>query len=159
MLIITTLAQAAPLPAPLRLPLMSAEVRAGFPSPAESHIESTLDLNELLIQHKAATFFCRVSGHSMRDAGIHDRDLIVIDRSLEPRNGDIVVAAVEGELTVKYFRRNANGIVLEAANAQFKPIHIRDGEELIVWGVVVGVVRSLVLGPYPVAKCPAYSVA
>jgi DNA polymerase V len=125
----------------LPLSLMSSEVRAGFPSPADDFAESSLDLNELMIQHKEATFFCRVKGRSMEGAGIFEGDLLVIDRAITPRSGCIVVAAVDGELTVKRFMQRNGQVQLEAASAKFPPITFHDGQELQVWGVVTGSVR------------------
>ncbi len=125
----------------LPLSLMSSEVRAGFPSPADDFAESSLDLNELMIQHKEATFFCRVKGRSMEGAGIFEGDLLVIDRAITPRSGCIVVAAVDGELTVKRFMQRNGQVQLEAASPKFPPITFHDGQELQVWGVVTGSVR------------------
>ena len=125
----------------LPLSLMSSEVRAGFPSPADDYAESSLDLNELMIQHKEATFFCRVKGRSMEGAGIFEGDLLVIDRAITPRSGCIVVAAVDGELTVKRFIRRNGQILLEAASPKFAPITFNEGQELQIWGVVTGSVR------------------
>jgi len=125
----------------LPLSLMSSEVRAGFPSPADDFAESSLDLNELMIQHKEATFFCRVKGRSMEGAGIFEGDLLVIDRAITPRSGCIVVAAVDGELTVKRFMQRNGQVQLEAASPKFPPITFHDGQELQGWGVVTGSVR------------------
>jgi DNA polymerase V len=123
------------------LPLMSSAVHAGFPSPADDYAEAALDLNELLIAHKEATFFCRVKGRSMEDAGIFDGDLLIVDRALTPRSGCIVVAAVDGELTVKRFIKRAGRVMLEAASPQFPLLTFDEGQELQVWGVVTGSVR------------------
>ena len=125
----------------LPLSLMSSEVRAGFPSPADDYAESSLDLNELMIRHKEATFFCRVKGRSMEDAGIFEGDLLIIDRAVTPRSGCIVVAAVDGELTVKRFIRRNGQVLLEAASPKFAPITFSEGQELQIWGVVTGSVR------------------
>ncbi len=121
--------------------LMSSEVRAGFPSPADDYAEAALDLNELMIQHKEATFFCRVKGRSMEGAGIFEGDLLVIDRAIRPRSGCIVVAAVDGELTVKRFLQRNGQVLLEAASPKFATITLNEGQELQVWGVVTGSVR------------------
>ncbi len=91
----------APEPTPLSLPLFDGSVPAGFPSPAEDYAEGKLDLNEYLVEHEAATFYVRVKGHSMSGAGILDGDIIAVDRALEPRHGDIVLAVIDNELTVK----------------------------------------------------------
>ena len=125
----------------LPLSLMSSEVRAGFPSPADDYAESSLDLNELMIRHKEATFFCRVKGRSMEGAGIFEGDLLVIDRAVTPRSGCIVFAAVDGELTVKRFIRRNGQVLLEAASPKFAPITFSEGQELQIWGVVTGSIR------------------
>lgn len=118
-------------------------VVAGFPSPAEQYVEPQLDLNELLIKRPAATFFLRVEGDSMIGAGIHDRDLLVVDRSLRPASGDIVVASIDGEFTVKYFCKDAEGVRLEPANPDFPVFRLRIGQRLDYFGKVIGVVRKL----------------
>jgi DNA polymerase V len=126
-----------------RLPLYQCAVAAGFPSPAESEMERALDLNELLIKRPAATFFVRVAGSSMIKAGIHHNDILVVDRSLEPANGKIVIAAVNGELTVKRLRIERMKVQLVAENDAFAPIDITEGMELHIWGVVTSVIHSV----------------
>lgn len=118
-------------------------VVAGFPSPAEQYVEPKLDLNEYLVKREEATFFVRVAGDSMIGAGILDGDLLAVDRSLRPANGDIVIAAVDGEFTVKLFRRDRNGVRLEPENPSFPTITLRAGQELDYFGKVIGVVRKL----------------
>jgi DNA polymerase V len=125
-------------------PLMESCVMAEFPSPAEQYVEQTLDLNELLVKHPAGTFFVRVSGDSMVQAGIFPGDILVVDRTLDATNGSIVIAAVDGEFTVKYMRYTGEGIVLEAANPDYKPITFPDGSELQIFGVVTACVRQFV---------------
>ncbi len=125
------------------LPLFQNPVTAGFPSPAEDEIEKKLDLNELLIKHPTATFFLRVSGASMVKAGIHDNDILIVDRSLEPAHGKIVVAAVNGELTVKRLHLEKNKVFLMAENDVYRPIEITEGIELHIWGVVTSVIHAL----------------
>ena len=134
-----------PSPHPRRLPrpLLLSRVPAGFPSPAEDYIEGALDLNEHLVAHREATFFVRVQGHSMTGAGIHDGDLLVVDRALEAGHGDIVVAVVDGELTVKRLWRRGARVRLLAENPAFAPIELKDGQELAVWGVVTSIVRRM----------------
>ena len=142
-------------------------VVAGFPSPAEQYLEPPLDLNELLVKRPAATFFVRVEGDSMIGAGIRDKDLLVVDRSLTPANGDIIIAAVDGEFTVKTLRVLANrergmgnrergignrekGIgngggvryVLEPANPNYPRIEIKKGNQLDCFGVVTSVIHQ-----------------
>lgn len=116
---------------------------AGFPSPAEDFVEATLDLNEYLVRHPAATFFVRVVGDSMRDAGIHSGDLLVVDRAVDPTPGRIVVAAVAGELTVKRLVERAGSLLLMPANPDFEPLDVTEDESFTVWGVVTAVVRTL----------------
>lgn len=141
-------AHAFPIPAPENLclegiPLFISKVAAGFPSPAADHLESTLDLNSYLIRHRAASFFFTVSGRSMEQAGILDGDKIAVDRSVSPRHGHIVLALIDNEFTVKRLY-SQNGIVeLHAENPDFAPIRLDEGQQLTVWGVVVGVVRRL----------------
>jgi DNA polymerase V len=125
----------------LNLPLFSARVQAGFPSPADDHLERSIDLNEELIQHPAATFFVRVKGESMQDAGIQSGDILVVDRSLAPTDRKIVVAMIDGEFTVKRFRNQDGRIFLEAANDQFPKIEVSGDQELVVWGVVSFVIH------------------
>ena len=136
---------AAPSPPPAFAPLMSSSVVAGFPSPAEQYIERALDLNELLVARPAATYFVRADGDSMSGAGIRSGDLLVVDRSLEPEDGSVVIACVDGEFTVKTLRRDpSGGVRLEAANPAYPPIRFSGEMELRVFGVVTAVVRRLV---------------
>ncbi len=128
---------------PLHRPLFASRVPAGFPSPAEDYVEARLDLNEYLVEHEAATFYVRVKGHSMTGAGILDGDIIAVDRALEAQHGDIVLAVIDGELTVKELFRQEARIRLLPHHPEFAPIEIRDGQELTIWGVVKGVVRKL----------------
>lgn len=126
-----------------QIPLYSSKVQAGFPSPADDFIEGQLNLNEHLIKHPAATFFVRVSGDSMTGAGIHDGDILVVDRSLNPAAGKIVVAAVDGMLTVKRFENRGGKARLLPENPDFKPIEITEFSDVIIWGVVTSVVHEL----------------
>jgi DNA polymerase V len=128
---------------PLKLPLFSAKIPAGFPSPADDHIEAELDLNEYLIEHPSTTFFVRAKGDSMQEAGIFDKDLLIVDRSLTPKNNDIVIAAVCGELTVKRLVVKLGKPFLYPANPRYKPIPIKEGSELYVWGVVVHAIHRI----------------
>jgi len=129
-------------PASLSLPLYGSRIAAGFPSPADDHLEDALDLNEHLIQHPAATFFVRVRGDSMTGVGIHDGDLLVVDRALEPKSGAIVVAVIDGELTVKRLRIDDGRVWLMPENPAYPPLEIKEGSELVIWGVVAHSVRS-----------------
>jgi DNA polymerase V len=126
-----------------RLPFYQHTISAGFPSPADDHIEDKLDLNELLIKRPSATFFLRVSGSSMINAGIHHNDILVVDRSLEPSHGKIVIACVNGELTVKRLRCEGKKIQLVAENNSYSPIDITENMDLRFWGVVTSVIHPL----------------
>lgn len=129
-------------PSPLALPLFSHKVAAGFPSPADDYVEATLDLNAYLVQHQEATFFVRVKGHSMTGAGIFDGDLLVVDRSIEPVAGKIIIAVIDGELTVKRLAFEGGRPVLKPQNPHFKDIVLQDAQELLCWGVVTSTIRK-----------------
>jgi len=109
---------------PLALPYFEGRVPAGFPSPAEDYLEVPLDLAEYLVENKAATFMMRVTGDSMTEAGIQDGDLLVVDRSIKPVTGSIIVVAVNGEYTVKRLRRGADCVWLDPANPRFQPVRV-----------------------------------
>ena len=126
----------------LRIPLASASVQAGFPSPAEDHMENSLDLNEHLVSNPVATFFVRVQGNSMQGAGIQNGDTLIVDRSVTPRNGQIVIAMLDGDFTVKRLHKRGKRFFLEAENAEFPPIEITESQELTVWGVVTFVIHQ-----------------
>ena len=125
-------------------PCVAGDVVAGFPSPAAQYQEDPLDLNELLVARPAATYFVRAAGDSMVGAGIQDGDLLVVDRSLEPEDGSTVIACVDGEFTVKTYRRDKSGVRLEAANPAYPPTRFAGEMELRVFGVVTAVVHRLV---------------
>ncbi|MBF0588600.1 MAG: translesion error-prone DNA polymerase V autoproteolytic subunit [Magnetococcales bacterium] len=114
-------------------------VCVGFPSPAEDYTEERLDLNRYLVRNPAATFFVRVDGHDMTGVGIHDGDILVVDRSIDPADGMIVIAVVEGSLTVKRFRRRGRALWLEAAH---RDIPINEGDTLSIWGVATSVIHA-----------------
>lgn len=118
-------------------------VSAGFPSPAQDHAVKRIDLNEVLIRHPLATYFVTVSGPSMRDAGIDDGDRLVVDRAVRPRHGDVVVAIVNGELTVKRLYNRAGVVKLVAANPTYPEIRLRDGSEMEIWGVATYCIKAL----------------
>ncbi len=126
----------------LPIPLFMERVSAGFPSPAQDYIEQTLDLNELCIKHPAATFFVRVEGDSMQDAGIYPNDILIVDRSVSAEHGDIVIAGVHGELTVKELELKPK-IRLIPRNKSYQPIEIPEGCDLDIFGVVTNVIRSM----------------
>lgn len=123
------------------LPLFFEGVAAGFPSPAEDYIEKQLDLNDL-IEHPNATFYVRVEGNSMRGAGIHSGDILVVDRSLEAKDGKIVVALLDGEFTVKRIKVTPQGISLVAENPRYPSIPITSDSDFQVWGVVTYVIHK-----------------
>ncbi|MBU0663626.1 MAG: translesion error-prone DNA polymerase V autoproteolytic subunit [Proteobacteria bacterium] len=123
-------------------PLFSCGVSAGFPSPADDHIDRKLDLNELLIQNPAATFFVRVAGDSMTDAGINHGDILVVDRSLQAGHGKIVIAIIHGELTVKRLMGGDSSWQLVAANAAYPAVKISEEAGCEVWGVVTSVIHQ-----------------
>jgi len=124
-------------------PLFGHRIPAGFPSPADDYVEDRLDLNEYLIHHKEATFFLRVQGHSMIGAGIHDGDLLIVDRSLSADDGKIVIAVLEGELTVKRLSLKDGKVALVAENPDFPPIQLKEGQEITIWGVVTNVIHKV----------------
>ena len=124
-------------------PLFLSKVPAGFPSPADDYLEGKLDLNEHLIKHKAATFFVRVMGDSMLGAGIHDGDLLIVDRSLEAQDKSVVVAVVNGEFTVKRIKKEHGRVWLMPENKDFHPMEMQEGSELEIWGVVTSVIHKL----------------
>ena len=126
------------------LPLFAATVQAGFPSPADDYLEGALDLNEHLIRRPAASFRLRVTGDSMSGAGIHSSDLFIVGRSRQPGDVDIVIAVIDGELTVKRLYRRRGRIRLLAENPRYRPIDIGAEQDLHVWGVVIHAVHSFV---------------
>ena len=124
---------------------LAPSIRAGFPSPAEDYLNETLDFNRDLIRNPEATFYGRVEGDSMIEVGICDGDIAVIDRSLEPHDGDIVVGYVNNEFTIKYLdlsHRKEGYIELRPANKDFNPIRISEDDEFEVWGVVVWTIKN-----------------
>ncbi len=131
------------LSSPLRLPLFMTPVPAGDPSSGDDHVERYLDISRHLIRNPVATFLVRVTGDSMIGAGIRSGDILVVDRSIEPADGKIVIAVVEGRLTVKRLRIEGEKAVLVPENPDYAEVEIGDGSDVVIWGVVTGVVRSL----------------
>lgn len=131
-------------PPPTPLPFYLNRISAGFPSPADDYVEERIDLNEQLIRNKAATFFLRVQGDSMLGSGIHPGDRLVVDRSLQPKNGDIVIAVLDGELTVKRLVLLPNGgVELHPENLVYPVIRPEEFQQLDIWGVVTNVIHPL----------------
>ena len=135
--------QADPQAESLLLPLFQSVVPAGFPSPADDYLDKKLDLNEYLVKHPAATFFVRVSGDSMIDAGIHNGDILIVDRSLPALDGRIIIAILDGELTVKRLRKKGHQVTLVPENELYEPIEINEFNDFEVWGVVTNVIHKV----------------
>ena len=123
------------------LPMVEGKIPAGFPSPADDFATKRHDLNELLISHPLATFFWQVSGDSMREAGIFDSDILVVNRALRPAHRSIVVAQVDGEFTVKFLHKRADRVKLVPANPTFPEIIFKEGQQLIICGVVTSSIK------------------
>ena len=123
--------------------LINAGISAGFPSPAGDFKQERISLDKELIKNKEATFFARVSGESMINAGLEDGDLIVIDRSLEPTNNKIAVCFIDGEFTVKRLQVKKNKIWLKPENTNYQAIEVKEDNELIIWGIVTNVIKKL----------------
>ena len=126
----------------LELPYIDQGVSAGFPSPALDFVDLTIDLNKHLIKHPSATFYGRVKGHSLKNAGINDGDLLIIDKSLEPTNGKIAVCYIDGEFTAKRINITKNELWLMPENEEYKPIKIDENNNFMVWGIVTHVIKS-----------------
>lgn len=126
----------------LELPLVTDGISAGFPSPALDFVDVSIDLNKHLIKHPSATFYGRVKGHSLKNAGINDGDLLIIDRSLEPANGKIAVCYIDGEFTAKRIKINKKEVWLMPENEDYQPIKVTEENNFIVWGIVTHVIKS-----------------
>jgi DNA polymerase V len=124
-------------------PLIGMKIPAGFPSPAQDYIEDTLDLNEYLINHPASTYFVRVEGNSMINAGIFPDDLLIVDRSIEPVHNRIVIALLDGELTVKRLKIISGRYFLAPENDDYKSIEVEEWMDMLVWGVVTYVIHKV----------------
>ena len=127
----------------VRLPFYQSPAACGFPSPAADYLEGRLSLDQLLIEHPAATFFARAQGYSMTGAGIHDGDLLIIDRALTPQSGDIIIALLDGELLVKRLVLCNGGIELHSEHEDYPELRLSEYQQLDVWGVVTQVIHSL----------------
>ena len=128
--------------APVWVNALPCRVAAGFPSPAEDHMVQRLDLMAHLIKHPQATFLLRVRGESMRDAGIFDGDVVLVDKAITPRSGQVVIAVVDGEFVCKTLWQRAGRMKLKAANVTFPDINPRDGQTVEIWGVVVAAIKQ-----------------
>ena len=126
-----------------KVPLVEG-IQAGFPSPAEDYTEPTLDLNRYVIKNPASTFYARIAGDSMIGADIHDGDIVVIDKSLEPKDGNIAVCFIDGEFTLKQIKVEKEKLLLMPANPQFHPIEITEDNHFVVWGIVTYVIKNMV---------------
>lgn len=124
----------------MHIPFFTA-VTAGFPSPADDYIEQRIDLNKELIRHPSATFFIRVQGESMQDAGILSGDILIVDRAIPPKSGNIIIARLEESFTVKYFLQKQGHTFLKAANPRYKTIEIFPDDEFEIWGTVTYIIH------------------
>lgn len=126
----------------LELPMVSEGISAGFPSPAMDFTDLSIDLNKHLIKHPSSTFYGRVKGESMKDEGIHDGDLLVIDKSIRPADGKIAVCYLDGEFTIKRIRIDKDIIWLMPANDNYTPIKVTPDNDFLIWGIVTHVIKS-----------------
>ena len=126
-----------------KIPLLSDSVSAGFPSPADDYIEENIDLNEYLIVNPFSTFFLRVKGHSMINSGIKDQDLIIVDKSIIPKPGNIVIAMIDGEFTVKRLAKKNDRLYLKAENSNYPDCNLYNHNDVQIWGVVIYSIHSL----------------
>jgi DNA polymerase V len=127
----------------IRTPYIKEGVSAGFPSPAADFMEETIDLNKELSENPLATFYIRVKGNSMIDAGINDKDVLVVDRSLEPQNNKIAICFIDGEFTVKRIQVEKDCLYLMPENSEYKPIKVTEENQLIIWGMVTYVIKKV----------------
>lgn len=126
----------------LPLPLIEGGISAGFPSPAQDYIDLKIDLNKELIANPSSTFYGRVKGSSMKDAGILDGDILVIDKSLEPQDGDTAVCFIDGEFTLKYIKIEKDAVYLVPANSEFQPLKVTEENNFCIWGVVTYSIKN-----------------
>ncbi len=117
---------------------------AGFPSPAEDYMEMVLDLNKLLIHNPSSTFFGKVVGNSLQEAEVYEGDILIIDKSLTPANGNITVCFIDGDFTLKFFERKADYVLLKPANKSYKPIRVTKDNNFQIWGVVTAIIKPQV---------------
>ncbi|MBP6976521.1 translesion error-prone DNA polymerase V autoproteolytic subunit [Candidatus Dojkabacteria bacterium] len=124
------------------IPLVGSTVSAGFPSPAEDFVECQLDISQKIIKNPSSTFLVRANGNSMKDKGIQDGDILVVDKSLEATNNSVIIAYIDGEFTVKRFVKKGNKVILYPANHNYKPITVTTENDFMVWGVVTYVLHK-----------------
>jgi len=124
-------------------PLLDQPIKAGFPNPAEDAVTNPLDLNQLVLRHPAATFYLKVEGDSMQGIGLKTGDIVAVDRALEPRHGDVVVAAVNGEFTLKRLKKDGHKAWLVAENPNYEPIALHEADDAAIWGVVTYAIAKL----------------
>ena len=129
--------------ASLPIPLFESRVQAGFPSPGDDYSEGMLDLNDYLIPHKTTTFFVRVTGESMTGAGIFPGDMLIVDRSLDPSDGKVIIAVLNGEMTVKRLKQKRDSLLLCSENERYPDIQVTGEDDFSTWGVVTNVIHSL----------------
>jgi DNA polymerase V len=127
----------------LRIPYIKEGVSAGFPSPAADFLETNIDLNKELSSNPLATFYIKVKGNSMIDAGINDKDVLVVDRSLEPQNNKIAICFIDGEFTVKRIKLEKDCLYLMPENANYQPIKVTEENQLVIWGIVTYVIKNV----------------
>jgi DNA polymerase V len=127
----------------LMLPYAEQGISAGFPSPAEDFLDISIDLNKEFIKNPSATFYGRVKGNSMKDAGLENGDLLIIDKSLEPKNGKIAVCFIDGEFTVKRIKIEKKIVWLIAENKDYQPIKVTSENQLLIWGIVTTVIKKV----------------
>ena len=127
----------------IQIPYIKEGVSAGFPSPAADFMENGIDLNKELSSNPLATFYIKVKGNSMIEAGINDKDVLVVDRSLEPQSNKIAICFIDGEFTVKRIRKEKDSLFLMPENPNYTPIQITEENELIIWGIVTYVIKKL----------------
>ena len=127
----------------IKIPYIKEGVSAGFPSPANDFMENNIDLNKELCKNPLATFYIKVKGNSMINAGINDKDILIVDRSLEPQNNKIAVCFIDGEFTVKRIKTDKDCVYLMPENERYQPIKVTDENELIIWGIVTYVIKNM----------------
>ena len=127
----------------IKIPLLSSLISAGFPSPADDYTEENIDLNDILITNPSSTFFLRVKGDSMINSGIQDEDLIIVDKSLIAKPGNIVIAILDGDFTVKTLAKKNNTLYLKAENNNYPDFNFSNYSDVQIWGVVIYVIHNL----------------